>query len=204
MGIKLSELEEGNSVILKIRNTGGSLQMNAVIQKHLKENVALVSLNYDTKKRLVFDNVEISMEYDPEGTAPVIWNNVKIVNYKNEYLLQTLTDGIRRNRRNSFRVGVSVMAQLRMLKPGPAEVMIRDLSLSGFSISDRKKTLSLDVGDEISVKFEDLGHVLNLKGQVVRIETHPDITIYGLEICNLCKDLSSYVNLKQRRNKSQK
>lgn len=49
--------------------------------------------------------------------------------------------------------------------------------------------------------FEDIGHILDLAGRVVRVEEREDMTIYGLEICNLCKDLSSYVNIKQRRKK---
>ena len=76
--------------------------------------------------------------------------------------------------------------------------MVRDLSLTGFSISDRKKELALDIGSELSVSFEDLGHVLNLTGRVVRIEEQEDVNIYGFEICNLCKDLSSYLSVKQR------
>lgn len=204
MGIKLSELEEGSPILLKLQIGDRTMQMNAVIKKHLKENIALITLNYDTSKRLVFDNVYITMEFAQEGNVPIVWSGAKIVSYKSEYIMQVLSDGIRHNRRNSFRVGVSTMARLRMSGDGPAEVMIRDISLSGFSISDRKKELKLNVGDELTVNFEDIGHILNLKGQVVRIETHPDITIYGLEICNLCKDLSSYVNLKQRRNKAQK
>lgn len=204
MGIKLSELEEGSPILLKLQIGDRTMQMNAVIKKHLKENIALITLNYDTSKRLVFDNVYITMEFAQEGNVPIVWSGAKIVSYKSEYIMQVLSDGIRHNRRNSFRVGVSTMARLRMSGDDPAEVMIRDISLSGFSISDRKKELKLNVGDELTVNFEDIGHILNLKGQVVRIETHPDITIYGLEICNLCKDLSSYVNLKQRRNKAQK
>lgn len=204
MGIKLSELEEGSPVQLTLQIGDRTMQMNAVIKKHLKENIALITLKYDTSKRLVFDNVYITMEYSQEGNVPIVWSGAKIVSYKSEYIMQVLSDGIRHNRRNSFRVGVSTMARLHMSGDGPAEVMIRDISLSGFSITDRKKELNLNVGDELTVDFEDIGHILKLKGQVVRIETHPDITIYGLEICNLCKDLSSYVNLKQRRNKSQK
>ena len=76
--------------------------------------------------------------------------------------------------------------------------MIRDLSLTGFSIADRKKELSLGIGSELSVSFEDLGHVLNLVGRVVRIEEQEEVNIFGFEICNLCKDLSSYLSVKQR------
>ena len=78
------------------------------------------------------------------------------------------------------------------------QVMIRDISLTGFSITDRKQELKLEIGDELSVKFEDRAHMLDLAGRVVRIEEHEDRVIYGLEICNLCKDLSSYISVRQR------
>ena len=54
------------------------------------------------------------------------------------------------------------------------------------------------MGDEISVYFEDLGHNLNLIGEIVRIEEREDMFVYGLKILNLCKDLSSYINVRQR------
>ena len=121
------------------------------------------------------------------------------MNYKHDYILQVFSDGMKYNRRDSFRVGVSVLAEFR--KGGRTQqVLIRDISVSGFAISDRKNELGLSKGDEVFVKFEDIGHYLDLAGRVVRIEEREDMIIYGLEICNLCKDLSSYVSIKQRRN----
>ena len=198
MGIKLSELEEGSQITLNISNKDHNMQMGAVIKKHVRENIAFIELDYDKTKKLIFDNVLVHIEYCDER-VPIVWHNVKIVTYKSEYVLQVFSEGVRRNRRDSFRVGVSTLARLRMVGDGPQEVIIRDISLSGFSITDRKKELGLQIGDRLSVNFEDLGHILDLTGQVVRIEEHEDMIIYGLEICNLCKDLSSYVSLKQRR-----
>lgn len=197
MGLKLSELKEGSSIILHVSNETDDMQLDASIKKILKENIALISLDFPSAKPLVFNNVRINMEYDNDS-IPVIWRNVKIVTYKNEYILQTTSEGMNYNRRSSFRVGVSQLASLRMEGHGTEQVLIKDVSLSGFAITDRKKELNFHMGDKLSVYFEDLGHVLNLTGQVVRIEEHEDMIIYGLEICNLCKDLSSYISVKQR------
>lgn len=92
--------------------------------------------------------------------------------------------------------------RMKVMGRGEKTVMIRDVSLSGFSITDRKKDLNLQTGNEVSLHFEDLGHILNLTGTVVRIEEHEDMIIYGFVINNLCKDLPSYVNTKQRQRKS--
>lgn len=139
MGVKLFELEEGSQITLHIRNKDSNMQIGANIIKHVKENVALISLEYDTTRRLIFENVQIDVEYCQDNDLPIVWNNVKIVNYKTDYIMQVFSEGTRKNRRDCFRVGVSVLAQLRMMGRGAMQVMIRDISMSGFSISDRKK-----------------------------------------------------------------
>ena len=205
MGVKLSEITEGDHITLKIRSADKGLEMNAILKKHVKENIAIISLDYPSNKKLVFDNVQVDLEYIHENTMPVLWSNIKVVNYSNnDYAIQATCDGNKRNRRDSFRVSVATMANMTMTGRGVQQVMIKDVSLSGFAITDREKELGLEMGDELTVNFEDLGHILKLVGRLVRIEEHEDMIIYGFEICNLCKDLSSYVSLKQQRRKASK
>lgn len=200
MGFKISEFDEGSRLLLKIRDkdTDRSIEMNACIKKILKENIALITLDYDSSKVLNFTNVVVDMEYHPETDLPIVWHNVKIISYQSEYILQTVADGSRHNRRECFRVGISAPAKIHIAGGGSKNAVIRDISLSGFSITDRKKELILNVGDKVTTSLADLGYVLGLAGQVVRIEEHEDMIIYGLEICNLCKDLPAYLNAKQR------
>ena len=186
--MKLSELEEGSKLSLRIVTKDQKMQLNAVLKKHIRENIALVTLLCDTSKKLSFDNVRTDMEYCPEGDVPLIWYNVKVVNYRAEdYALQVFSEG------------VSSPAKVRNAPPGfPREVMVRDVSLTGFSISDRKGELALKSGDTISIFWEDFGHILDLTGRVVRTVEQEGVIIYGFEICNVCKDLPSYINKKQR------
>ena len=201
MGVKLSTLEEGTVVTLLISNSENSMQWDATIKRRVKDNISLIDIDYETTKRLNFDNVQIDLECAQEDDVPIIWHNVKIVHIQSEYVVQTPEDGVRHNRRNYFRVGVSVPARLRM--PGKTvSIMIRDVSLSGFSITDRTKELNLLPGEQISLRLEDLGFTIDLVGRVVRIEDREDLNVYGLEICNLCKDLSTYISVKQRRKKT--
>ncbi len=202
MGVKLGEIAEGAHITLYISNKDKNLQLEANIKKQIRSNVSLIDIGYTDNKRLVFDNVQIDVEYHPENDVPLVWHNAKIISYKDEYVLQVFTDGMRHNRRGSFRVAVATAAQLRMTGRGAQYVMIRDVSLSGFAIADRKKDLNLLIGDQLSVYFEDLGHKLDLDGRVVRIEEREEMIIYGFEITNLCKDLSSYISVRQRRNKN--
>lgn len=201
MGIKLSELEEGTPVTLQIKNSENKLHLNAEIKRKLKKDVVLLKLDYPQEKRLNFGNVVVDMEYNHEGTMPILWKNVKIVNYKTEYIMQAPSDGERMNRRNCFRVGIHLTAQMRRMGHGIKPVLIRDISLSGFAITDRGKTLGLQKGEEVTVMMEDAGFRFKLIGKVVRIEEREDLNIYGLEICNLCKDLSKYISVKQRPNR---
>ena len=202
MGTKLSNLEVGSPLSLRISANGKNMRLDALLEKHISDNSIIISLQYDIEKKLNFGNVKTDMEYYPDGNVPVIWYDVQIMSYESNYLLQVGGDGARHNRRNNFRVGVSLPAKLNNMFPNcPRQVTIRDVSVSGFSISDRKHELPFVVGNTISVSWEDLGHELNLTGRLIRIENRPDVTIFGFEICNICKDLSSYINVKQRKNK---
>lgn len=198
MGIKLSELEEGSPIILHLSKNGKEMDMNASIKKRVRGDLSIIELDYDATKRLSFEGINIDMEHDYEDTMPIIWKNVKVVFYKSEYVLQVSSEGERNNRRGCFRVGISVYANFRKAGQGTKRVMVRDISLSGFSITDNAKELGLAVGEDVRVAFEDSGYSIELAGRVVRIEEQEGRTIYGFEICNLCRDLSAYVALKQR------
>lgn len=204
MGYNFAEIEEGSPITLFASNNDRSLELKGNLKKHIKQNLALISIHYSDAddKRLNFDNVQLDVEFCQNNEVPYIWRNARIVNIKNEYVLQVTGEGVRHNRRNSFRVAVAQTALMRMLGRGSQHVMIKDISVTGFAISDRTKELGLSIGDKVSISFEDLGHKLDLDGTVVRIEERESMFVYGLEITNLCKDLSSYVTTKQRRNRS--
>ena len=201
MGIKLSELQEETPITLIIRKNDSSIEIGATIQKIIRYDTVVITLDFPPGKRLVFDSVKVDMEYRQEEDVPIIWRNVSIVYYKSQYVLQTREEGRRHNRRACYRLPVSKVAQLRMAGRGSDKVMIRDISLSGFSISDRKFELNFKKGERIPVYFEDRGFALNLVGDVVRIEEREDMIIYGLRITNICKDLSPYISMKQRQKK---
>ena len=95
-----------------------------------------------------------------------------------------------------------MVAQMKMSGNGAKHVLVKDISLSGFAIADRKKELELSKGTLLSIYFEDAGCVIDLTGKLVRIEEREDMIIYGFQTINLCHDLSNYLNIKQRRNRN--
>ncbi len=200
---EFSEIEAGSRLLLNLSSGNKSMEMGATIVRHLKDNIALISLDNSSGQVLKFDNIIINVVYTNNEGIPYIWLNSTVVYYQGQYLLQVKADGGRRhNRRNSFRVGVSHYAKLRRPGHGEVEVVVRDVSLTGFSITDRKKDLNMASGTHAILRYEDIGHQLDLEGNVVRIEETDEYIIYGFVITKSCKDLSSYVNLKQRQKRS--
>ena len=200
---EFSEIEVGSRILLNLSSGNKSMEMGATIARHLKDNIALIALDNSSGQVLKFDNVTINVIYTNAEGIPYIWMNSTVVYYQGQYLLQVKADGGRRhNRRSSFRVGVSHYAKLRITGHGEVEVVVRDVSLTGFSITDRKKELGLQQGAHALLRYEDIGHELELEGNVVRIEETEEYIIYGFVITKSCRDLSSYVNLKQRQKRT--
>lgn len=200
---EFNEIEVGSRILLNLSSGNKSMEMGATIARHLKDNIALITLDNSSGQVLKFDNVVINVIYTNAEGIPYIWMNSTIVYYQGQYLLQVKAEGGRRhNRRSSFRVGVSHYAKLRVTGHGEVEVVVRDVSLTGFSITDRKKELGLSQGTHALLRYEDIGHELELEGNVVRIEETEEYVIYGFVITKSCRDLSSYVNLKQRQKRS--
>lgn len=199
--MQFTEIEEQQPIRLHIHNQENQFILGANVRKHLNDQLSLIGLDYSGTQKLVFDNVSVDAEYFQPDDVPLMWKNVKVLNYKNAYVLQVTTPPVRHNRRNSFRLSVAKMAWMTMHGRKPQQVLIKDISLSGFSISDSKKELNLEVGDLLSITLADWGYELTLDGRVVRVEEREDMMVYGLSIRNLCKDLSSYINFKQQRSR---
>ena len=195
---EFKEIESGSRILLNLNSGNKTTELGATIVRHLKDNIALLALDSSSDQVPKFDNVTISVIYtNPEG-IPYIWINSTIVCYQGQYLVQVKADGGNRyKRRSCYRVGVSQYAKLTIPGHGEKEIIVGDISLTGFSIIDRQKTLPLDNGTRGTLRYEDLGYQLELEGNVVRIEATEEYHVYGFVITKSCKELSSYVNMKQ-------
>ena len=201
MGHKFEEVNEGSPIVLSIRANDKHMELGAVVQSHLGQRLSLITLNYDGTKRLIFDNVQVDVLYCASDSIPILWHNAKVITHKNSYILQIVTDGIKSNRRNSFRVSVATLGWMQQSAKPPKQVMIKDVSMTGFAITDRKKELKLEKGERVIITFDDLVFSLKLEGKLVRIEEKEHYIIYGFVILNVCNDLPMYINQKQRKNR---
>lgn len=199
MSYKFQDIEPNSPIVLNIHLGEKRMELGAVIQKHLAQNFTLITLDYHGEKRLNFENIQLDVQHQSGDGVPILWHGARILFYKNSYLLQVNTPGVRSNRRNSFRVSVAVLGWLNVVGKQPVQALIKDVSMTGFAITDRKKELNLVSGDRASLTFEDLTHKIRLEGKVVRIEKHDDYIVYGFTILNICNDLTTYLTLKQRR-----
>ena len=85
---------------------------------------------------------------------------------------------------------------------GEYRVIAKDVSLTGFSIADKKNVLSLSIQSGATLYFEDIDHTIDLYGEVMRIEERDDYKIYGFSIRRSCHDLPSYITAKLGENSS--
>ena len=202
MKYSFSDIREGSPIILMLHNGSVHMKMHGNIINLIREDIAIITLDTSVSQILKFDNMDINMIYVSEDGTPYIWKKAKVVYFKNNYVLQIKGEGARYNRRVTYRVNVSHSAQVYTANETEYRVLVKDVSLSGFSIADKKNELHLSLEDGVTLHFEDLNHVIDLYGTVTRIEERDDYPVYGFLIRRSCRDLPSYITTKlgERRN----
>lgn len=202
MKYSFSDIKEGSQIIIMIHNGSVHSKMLGNIINLIRDDIATISLDTKTSQILKFDHMELELIYVAEDGIPYVWKKVKIVHFKNNYVLQTKGDGTKYNRRMTYRVTISQPAQLRKTDDSTFEVTVKDVSLTGFSIIDKKKEIHLSLEDGVTIYFEDINHTIDLYGSVIRMEEKEDRIVYGFTIRRSCRDLPSYITTKlgNRRN----
>lgn len=196
MKYNFSDIEDGSPIILMLHNGSVHMKLDATVINLIREDIAIITLETSVTQVLRFDNIEINVVYVSEEGTPYMWKKAKIVHFKNNYILEVKGEGVRYNRRYTYRVNVNRMAQVRTANDEEFRISIKDVSLTGFSLADKKNELHLEIDDGISIYLEDMNHIIDLYGTVMRIEKRDDYYIYGLRIKRSCRDLPSYITAK--------
>lgn len=194
----LSDIPAKEELLIKVTAGDKSLELQSNIIGHLKNNLTVVSIEGYENKKLNFDTVTVELEYSSENSVPVIFKGVSIQSYKDKYIINSPKKGTKTNRRGYFRVPVGETGFLKV-NGKMSTVIVKDISMTGFAVTDRNKELDLSKGTRVNLKFVDLAFEIVLEGELVRIEDANSHTIYGFQITNICKDLQYYIGLKQRR-----
>ena len=196
MKFNFSDIEDGSPIILMLHNGSVHMKLDATVINLIREDIAIITLETSVTQVLRFDNIEINVVYVSDEGTPYIWKKAKIVHFKNNYILEVKGEGVRYNRRYTYRVNVNRVAQVRTADDDEFRVNVKDVSLTGFSLADKKNELHLEIDDGVSIYFEDMNHIIDLYGTVMRIEKRDDYYIYGLRIKRSCRDLPSYITAK--------
>lgn len=202
MKYSFSDIKDGSSIIIMMHNGSVHMKMVGNIINLIRADIATISLETPTTQVLKFDHMELEVIYVSEEGIPYIWKKAKIVHFKNNYVLQIKGDGTKYNRRMTYRVKISQSAELHKADDTLYQVTVKDVSLTGFSVYDKKKELHLTKEDGVTIQFEDINHRIDLYGTVIRIEEKEDSITYGFIIRRSCRDLPSYITTKlgDRRN----
>lgn len=202
MKYSFSNIKDGSPIIIVMHNDSVHTRLNGNIINLIREDIATISLDTPTSHILKFDHVDLEFIYVAEDGVPFIWKKAKIVYFKNNYVLQIKGDGTKYNRRMTYRVNISQSAQLRTADEQVHDVIVKDVSLTGFSVFDKKDILHLSMRDGVTIYFEDINHTIDLYGTVIRLEEKEEGIIYGFTIRRSCHDLPSYITTKlgDRRN----
>lgn len=196
MKFAFSDIEDGSPIILMLHNSSVHMKLDATIINLIRDDIAIITLETSMTQILRFDNIDLNVVYISDEGIPYIWKKAKIVYFKNNYILEVKGEGNRYNRRYTYRVNINRTAQIRTSDDLEYLITVKDLCLNGFSLSDKKNELHLSIDDGVSLYFEDINHVIDLYGTVMRIEKKDDYYIYGLKIRRSCRDLPSYITTK--------
>lgn len=196
MKYSFSDIKDGSPIVLMLHNGTVHMKMDATIINLIRGDIALISLETGMSQILKFDHMEIEVIYISEFGIPYIWKKAKIVYFKNNYVLQVKGEGSRHNRRMTYRVNINRLATVRTSDDNEYRITVKDVSLTGFSIADKKNELNLNYEDGVTIHFEDINHTIDLYGLVMRIEERDDYKIYGFATRRSCRDLPSYITTK--------
>ncbi|MBO5242029.1 MAG: PilZ domain-containing protein [Lachnospiraceae bacterium] len=193
----LKDIEEGQEITLSCKLPGqeNEIEFKATVMQTSMQYIMLDIPRVDDK-RLSFKGVMTSILTERDGGA-YVFTPCNIVFYQGNYIAQCVKEGRKINRRKNFRVGISIMGSMLRGTDSPINVYIRDVSASGFSITTERV---LGIGEEITVRYTDMGIKLSLTGTIVRkVENQEDgKNIYGCKLLRESEGIAQYVQQKQR------
>jgi hypothetical protein len=146
----------------------------------------------------------------PES-KPMIFHNIILNTMKKNdgglcYSVQCTCEGVEVNRRGAFRCPIGLRSLMRIgLDKETHDIIIRDVSLTGFSFVFIDLEEATDIGKGIHIVLNDYlensdeNFSFQLYGNVVRIEeVENGKTIYGCKLAEKVRGLDMYIAKKER------
>ena len=84
----LADIPAKENLLIKVSTGEKSMELQANIIGHLKNNLTVVSIEGYEGKKLNFSAVNIELEYKGENSVPITFKNVTIQSYKDKYIIE--------------------------------------------------------------------------------------------------------------------
>jgi hypothetical protein len=203
--MKIVDLAENTKLQIEVAYKGNKLFYEAQVKLTAHNGVFVEPIKQDDKMiDFNFGNLIISVTADIEGAAPILWREciIQAVKYKNEvyHMITTKRGGLQVNRRNRYRLAMGYTGTARIgANKGALNVVVHDLSGSGFSFTTEKDIE--DLNQEVHLVFIDTDNdtKFNFIGQIVRKqEWHRDSYLYGCKFQAINHMVEYYIAKKQR------
>lgn len=192
----IRDIPEGQSVTItcKLPHQENEIEFRATVSQANAQYIVL-DIPKVEDKHLSFKGVTTSILTERDGGA-YEFTPCNVVYYKGFYIAQCLNEGHKINRRKNFRVGISIIGSMIRGGDSPVNVYVRDVSASGFSITTERE---LSLGEEITVRYSDMGIKISLTGNIVRMVNEEEgKNIYGCRLLRESEGIAQYVQQKQR------
>lgn len=195
--MEIREITPSFKMSITISNQRSDITLNSEIA-FVRENKLYVEPFEHNGVILNFNSgaVAISMIAYQEEKAPYLWKIVHIgrefIDGKHYHVITSDVAGVRINRRENFRVFIGLDGKATILgKDVPFDVMVKDVSESGFAILvDVTSEIKINKNEAVMIDFydKDVDEKYTLTGRVVRAEVTERYILYG---CRLLKDNGS-------------
>lgn len=211
--MRIEELTTGTNITFLVIINGEQLSFNSKIQEvYPKKHFVLADAVYHNEKIISFrgKNIIVNLLVTTQDEKPQLFKNITVITMKKPdgslcYSLTTITESKPYNRRESYRCYVGVTSSMQC---GPnraaTEVIIRDVSISGFSVTcdtnmelQPNQTIHVVLNDYIEELAENFS--FHLYGIVARIQEFDDgKVLYGCRFNNFVRGLEAYIMKKER------
>ena len=155
-------------------------------------------------------DLRLEMIVSGMGDVPYYWKGISIVKekYDNQvcHAIRCNVDGVRLNRRNSFRVFIGEKGSiLEVPGEGQVNVTIKDVSAGGISfVTQGADAPEFKPGAHVHIKYEDreARFTIDVISRVVRRDEVENNYVYGCTFTRVYPQMSRYVAAKQIRNRN--
>lgn len=210
--MKFSDIKRDSVIYISAmkNNTSVTLASNVL---HVTDEAVYVEPFMHGKSIINFKSSEIALEMLSvyPGDIPLLWPGVTV--YKGEYegqtchIIKAATEGVKRNRRSSFRVFVGSGATLTEQDTGNANtVIVKDISATGLSflVKSGPDAYEYETGKLVSIAYTDNEQrfIVDADLRIVRKTESPKGFVYGCKFTKLYPQIGGYVATKQIKNRN--